>query len=440
MPKSKRTNKKLYLPMLGAAFLLGAGPAAMTLTVDPYQMFLSKQRPTAINDIAEKAHYPLWKLAKFQRGQHDTVILGDSRARSLRDKYWHELKMPQALNLAYGGGTIPEVYSTFKLIKSDPAIQNLIVGVQLRSFDERHKGGMNRVPEAVELVRHKLEYLKNWNVFQTTIKMFEKENEETITRYSTLITKANAASLGTKGKTSLSTLLQPEVCYGCDLPTDLPAIAVPSSQHQTDHNGKYHHTPTGWGRGSARFEWRKSSSLYQYNTHYQLPELTGKFERQVRKNGKSDWHDFQFSDNYWKHFEEIGAWAKAENKNLIFVIPPTITQMQNTIQKNGLGELNHQMRLKLAEMGTVVDLDFPNSITNDTKRFSDAYHFDSKVARQIVGQVIPLITKNKDALKKTIKRERDMKCHLNSNNNSVLESGNIRLTKGENCRVWRTQR
>lgn len=422
--------------MLGAAFLLGAGPAVMTLSVDPYQMFFTRERPTSINDIAEKAHYPLWKLAKFKRGQHDTVILGDSRARSLRDKYWHEFNMPTALNMAYGGGTIPEIYTTFNLIKSDEAIRNLVVGVQLRSFDEGFKGGMNRVPEAVELVRDKFEYLKNWNVFQTTLKMFKIENRETLTRYGSIVSPANASSLGREGKTSLSKLLEPDVCYGCDLPTDLPSLSVPTRTQTSGYGGRYHQTPHGWGNSSAFYPWDKFRKLYEYDVSYQIPDLSGKFERQVRKNGSSDWRNFQFSEKYWSYFEEMGAWAKENNKNLVFVIPPTITPMQDTIQKYGLGMLNHEMRKKLAELGTVVDLDYPNSITADTKRFTDAYHFDSKVARLIVGQVIPLITDDQDTIKLVAKREKDMKCPSELAAGTIVKTKTLHLFEGENCRIW----
>ncbi len=435
MPKSQKTKQALYLPMLGVAFGLGAVPAFLNLTVDPYQMFAKKDRPTAINDIAEKAHYPLWKLAKFKRGAHDTIILGDSRARALRDKYWHELNIPHALNLAYGGGTIPEVFSTFSVIKSDPAIRNLVIGVQLRSFDENHKGGMNRVPEAVELVRHKLEYLKNWNVFQTSLKVFEKEHEEAITQYGSFVSQANASSLGKEGKTSLSKLLEPDVCFGCDLPTGLKPVSQQTLRKGYTYSGRYRLDSYGWGYDIPDYDWQDFQSIYRVST--QIPDLPEKHERQVRKNGKADWRGFEFSQNYWKHFQEIGAWAKSEDKNLIFVIPPTITNLQNTIQENGLGKLNHQLRVKLAELGTVVDLDYPNALTEDARRFNDAYHFDSKVARQIVGQIVPLITKNKDSIKKVLKRERDVRCRSET---SKQIAKSIHLGQGENCRVWRMEK
>lgn len=434
MPKSHKTRQGYYLPLLGVAFALGTVPALLNLTVDPYQMFSEKERPTAINDIAEKAHYPLWKLAKFKRGMHDTIILGDSRARALRDKYWHELEIPTALNLAYGGGTIPEVYSTFSEIKSDPAIQNLIVGVQLRSFYEGHKGGMNRVPEAVELVRHKLEYLKNWNVFQTTLKVFEKENKVSLNKYGSLVSRANASELGRQGQTSLSKLLEPDVCFGCELPEGIAPVKTPTKSGKFNFMDTLEYGFTGWHSQIPDYNWNAYEAFYTIN--YTQENLPAKFERQVRKNGTSDWRNFEFSQKYWEHFEEMGAWAKEQNKNLVFVIPPTITNMQNTIQAHGLGKLNHQLRAKLAKLGRVVDLDFPNQLTKTTDHFNDAYHFNAKVARQIVGQVVPLITTDKKALARAKKRQKDILCPANADLKTHQISKQVHLSEGQNCRIW----
>lgn len=107
MPGKKETKRKLgnkaYGAFLTTGFFIGAGPAFLTMAVDPYEVFHSSSRPSSITDLAEKAHYPLFKLAKYNKGAHKLVVLGDSRARALRDKYWHELGMTSALNLSYGG-------------------------------------------------------------------------------------------------------------------------------------------------------------------------------------------------------------------------------------------------------------------------------------------------------------------------------------------------
>ena len=109
MAKRSRTGL-LCSAALGIALAAGLAPTAFNAIVDPYELNdafeldLNKQR------ISEKAHYPLWKFAHYPDDGADTVILGDSRARALRDKYWHELGLKGAYNFAYGGATIHEIY------------------------------------------------------------------------------------------------------------------------------------------------------------------------------------------------------------------------------------------------------------------------------------------------------------------------------------------
>ena len=87
--------------------------------------------------------------------------------------------------------------------------------------------------------------------------------------------------------------------------------------------------------------------------------------------------------------EEIADWADAQpDRELIFVIPPTILEMQQSIQRFGLDRLDQRFREWLRTLAPVIDLDFPNKLTRDPRNFSDAYHFNSKVARSIVGEVM----------------------------------------------------
>ena len=76
---SLRTAFSLYC----VAFALGFSPIAFNVLVDPYQVVTNKDRTTAINDIAEKSHYPLWKLAKYEAGQPGS---------DQRDVEWHYFK------------------------------------------------------------------------------------------------------------------------------------------------------------------------------------------------------------------------------------------------------------------------------------------------------------------------------------------------------------
>jgi len=322
---------------------MGVMPLCLNLMIDPYGLFSQTQRSGKLAQYIERAHYPLWKLAAYEKNRNDIFILGDSRARALQEKYWKEYGRNRVTNLAYGGGTIPEIYSTFQIIKQDPGLQTLVVGIQLRSFDEDHKGGMNRVPEAERLVQRPLEYLKNWSVAKTSLHVLRSE-------YAFL--------------------------------------------------------------NSARASMRV------------LPK---KFATQVERNGRADWQDFEFSRKYWSMLVEIAEWAKANNKKLIFVIPPTIAEMRQTIVTVGLAKQSEQLRASLSNLGLVLDFDMPGKLTNRLENFNDAYHFAPKVGRMIVGQILRAIGSEQTVLESVKKRESSIKCPLSDASKGMVT--------GQNCRV-----
>ena len=141
-----RLKPGLFSAALAATVVLALAPVAFNLVVDAYdrndffELGLDKQ------EISVKAHYPLYKMIEYPRIKAPTVILGDSRARALQDKYWQELGRTDVYNFAYGGATVHEIYETFKYLRDSSELETLIISLPLRSMDDRFKGGMNRVP------------------------------------------------------------------------------------------------------------------------------------------------------------------------------------------------------------------------------------------------------------------------------------------------------
>ena len=436
----KNIRTLICVGLVLTSFLVGATPAIFNLTVDPYQVFVTHDRSTKINDIAEKKHYPLWKLAKYRRGKHQTVILGDSRARALQDKYWHELGMTDALNLAYGGGTVPEILATFEIIQNDPAVRNVVIGIQLRSMDEDHKNGMNRVPEAVKLLRNEGEYLKNWGIAKTAFDVFQAEHASKLSKISALkpelVGSVKAAELGHFGKVPLSKLLEPEICFGCELPQDLASIL--ETRRELYHHGirGFGYGHRGWATALKDGEWADVESLYHLaKSELVLPD---KHARQVHKNGVADWRGFEFSEAYWAGISKLAKWSQANGKRLVFFVPPTVAEMQRTIQTAGLGKLNHQFRTQLAKLGTVVDFDFGNELTGKAANFNDAYHFNSKIARMIVGELATLLSNDGKVIARAEKRRKLINCdfaHEYSTGRKVSKS--VKVFENSNCRLWR---
>ena len=418
--RSKRSLKP-YLSLSAVALAIGLAPAALNYSVDPYEYFQQDRLSKREADSVEKTHYAMWKFARYD-GKADTVILGDSRARSLRDKYWHEFGAKGAFNFAYGGGTIPEVYSTFQAIKNNPNLKTLIIGVQLRSFDETHKGGMNRVPEAVKATASPTSYLKNWFVARQSWRLLSQSSpalaQLTETVSSAFSVAAWAVDLGAPGTTPFKTLMRPDVCYGCNLPTD--GVKVDPVMTKGPN--------LGLGRGRHR-------NLMQDVSAFPERVLPAKFNRQVEKNARSDWQNFNFSKRYFEMMEKIGQWAKAKpERRVIFVIPPTIDEMRQTISSYGLSSLDRALRQRLATLGTVVDFDFQSQMTRQVSNFSDAYHFNSKVARQIVGEIL-LVKSVKDEIKKRIFKRRSLFECPSQKMSKGLKAPDFE--EGRSCRIWK---
>ena len=438
----------LYIVFACVALLVGLAPAVFIYTVDPYAVFVDKNRPSRISDIAEKAHYPLFKLARYRPGTHHTVVLGDSRARALQERYWHRAGVNGVLNLAYGGGTIPEIYSTFQIIKDDPSVKNLVIGIQLRSFDERMKKGLNRVPEAVRLLSNRLQYLQNWSVFKAAGEVAQAEYPATWKLLASIVPSPIALAeagndqrheltlLGPEGTTDLSTLLRPDVCYGCSFPKNLPSVRLKTSAGRylgLDNSGLGHRwLPHTWGRLT---NWQDVAAYYPAVR----PEigLKSKFSSQIA-SAHRNWAVFEFSRDYWAKFEEMAEWARAEDRNLYFFVPPTVLEMQQSIVQGGQGAASHQLREELSRFGTVFDFDFGSELTAEVENFTDALHFNHHVSQQLIREMAALIEFPHVAEVSTKQPKIDIDCaSMNPPSRTVKTRYGGEFREGKSCRVWR---
>ncbi|MEM7424573.1 MAG: hypothetical protein AAF441_00650 [Pseudomonadota bacterium] len=423
---SKRSSiPKPYIAALAASACLGALPIALNLAVDPYDRLGGLPLGLAKKKISEKAHYPLWKvIAHSRKRPPETIILGDSRARALRDKYWSELGIKRAFNFAYGGATIHEIHETFRYLKTQPKPKNLVVGIQLRSFDPAHKSGMNRVPEALKLAGNPVKYFTSWFVTRISWRQVEARYPRQLATLRGLLpgftTPARAADLGSPGRTSLGTLLQPDVCFGCRLPELREPVPYPVYGRGQGH---------GYGYGRWARLWQNISINR---------DLPARFARQVRKNGKSDWKRFRFSEDLWAKIAEIAEWSRANGVNLVFVIPPTIPEMQARIAEFGRSDLDRRLRLRLAALAPVVDLDFDNPFTRNLGNFTDAYHFNARAARNIVGEVGQLLTNAVSVENAAARSRAGIACPVHGKAVSdTVTDGIVTMTEGSNCRIWR---
>ncbi len=416
--KPRRPNVTPYMVIIILLMVAGSAPAAFNFFVDPFAMNqrfgLGLDRKT----VSEKAHYALWKMIEFPRQTAEHFVLGDSRARALQDRYWKELSVDGVYNFAYGGATIPEIYDTFVHLQRNVPIKTLIVSLPLRSFYDGHRGGLNRVPEAVHMARNPLSYYTSWFVAGVGWRLIEEQHGETLDSLRGLLPWSVA---GAKAQTlfndpSLENLLDPDLCAGCILP--------PERRPRTKHSASDLITFGPW-RGF-------------WHTERPDRDLTGKFERQVRKSARNDWGSFTFSDSLFGLVEEIARWCHQSGVKLVFVIPPTIADMQWRAVDYGIVLRSMEFRRKLARLAPVVDLDFDNELTRDLSYFTDAYHFDSRLARKMVFELSKVA--DLDGADEPSERGRDVPlgCPIGIRSQQPAWSDqSVHVYQGRNCRVWR---
>lgn len=413
---------KFYVTAMVFTVLVAIAPIAFNAIVDPYDRNRLIDLDLDKGEISVKAHYPLYKMIEYPRILAPTVILGDSRARALKDSHWQELGRNDVYNFAYGGATVYEIYDTFNYLRENADLETLIISLPLRSMDKRFKGSMNRVPEAIDLARNPFGYYSNWFVSKVGWRLLEDRYpalfDADAFSLPSLVSAANAGAFGVANVLSVEDLLDPDLCESCTLRTPSRPIVLPT---------RFHH------HGAGLDHWHKYWPEIRIDRD--LPQL---FSRQVGTNGAADWRRFKQSPELWSKIEEIAAWC-AENKvELIFLIPPTVSEMQRRIADFGLAPANHRYRERLSALAPVVDLDFDTAFTRDLANFKDAYHFGSGPARQIVGELLQLIDPNSERANATTKNRKSLSCPVRESDITDRHSdGSVELLQGQSCRIWR---
>ena len=436
MSKS-RTKIRWYSAIMMIAIIGGLTPTIANWVIDPFRMNGVFDFDLDREEISLKAHYPLWKMIEYPSRQDPFVILGDSRARALQDRYWNEVGITDAYNFAYGGATIFEISDTFDYLKHATNLETLIVSLPLRSFDERHKNGLNRVPEAINMAANPFSYYTSWFVLRTALKNIDARYGEDIARLTpSIVSKAHAADyaggdsvspvkLGAEPVT-LDVLLDPRNCRDCDVPEKLSTTQVISFRNKGPN--------LGLGRGGLGY-WSAVWSTTELER-----DLPRNFAKQVGTNGAADWRRFEFSERLWQKIEAIHHWTEDNNVQLVFVIPPTITEMQKRVRDFGFARLNNEFRLKLAALAPVVDFDFDSPFTRDLEQFTDAYHFNAKAARAIVGEIAQLVSTDPSVSSLARTRRQGIRCPVTTDDTQrQFEADGVTMRQGISCRIWETQ-
>jgi uncharacterized protein YaaQ len=88
-----------------------------------------------------------------------------------------------------------------------------------------------------------------------------------------------------------------------------------------------------------------------------------------------------------KKLKEVAEFCINNGIHLLFVSPPTHYDLQKKISEFGLVEDYAEYKRTLDEMGFLIDYDVVNDMTRNKENFTDPYHFNNKIASDLVKEI-----------------------------------------------------
>jgi hypothetical protein len=128
--------------------------------IDPFNIIHKETNPRLIelkSLTSYKLNSILYKLQNYSKQPADIVLLGDSRTDMLKSSTFEKLTQMKTANLAYGGGTLPEIIETFWYVTKIHDLKQVYIGINFNLFNEHNS--MNRVKEAIKLEKSPIRYL-----------------------------------------------------------------------------------------------------------------------------------------------------------------------------------------------------------------------------------------------------------------------------------------
>lgn len=97
--------------------------------------------------------------------------------------------------------------------------------------------------------------------------------------------------------------------------------------------------------------------------------------------------NYSYPVNYYNEFVKISEYCSENDIKLVFMIPPTHTDLQNKVHYYDLDNELARFKLDFESFGDVYDFNFQNVITSDRTNFNDPTHHIDSISRIIVKEI-----------------------------------------------------
>ncbi len=142
----------------------------VVIVIDPYNYF-SISKGIVRNEIKRKISYeisnPLYELVEFEKAPSPYILLGSSQTGIFTPAVIKEYTGHEFKNMSYGGGTMPEIISTFWELDKITKLKEVYIGISFIDFNGSQY--RNRIPEAIKIKGDPLNYIFSKSSLRSTL-------------------------------------------------------------------------------------------------------------------------------------------------------------------------------------------------------------------------------------------------------------------------------
>jgi hypothetical protein len=131
----------------------------VVVLIDPFNYFKYSLNVIDNNlkkESAFKLNRPLFQLLAYENHPTSSILLGDSRANSLKCEILKKYSRQDFANLAYGGGSLQEVINTFWLISKKNILKDVYIGINFTNYNKY--SNRDRVTEVKAIMKNFFSY------------------------------------------------------------------------------------------------------------------------------------------------------------------------------------------------------------------------------------------------------------------------------------------
>ncbi len=143
--------------------------AQFIVLADPYNFL--RDRSLISDDVKPRTAYPLnyclWKMPLFARHPSPNLLLGDSRMLAVSPDRVKALTGQDYFNLAYGGGTLREIVSSFWFASEHARLRHVYIGLAFNLYTDYEQ--LDRTAEVLTIERAPASYFINRTVLKASL-------------------------------------------------------------------------------------------------------------------------------------------------------------------------------------------------------------------------------------------------------------------------------